>query len=179
MRQPGEGLARQERAQFGVSADDGPARDAEVAGQRVLDALLETGTSASAARNTMLPLATTDATPSNPSRSNTPRSLSLVMFLPLGAMPRRSAAYRCMGRPYRHACAVADRTPRHRRSLGSSTVRSHTSVDVGTSPLRPEHPLGLLQTVVHMAGRDRCARQPTQVEEGRNAVASDGALLTS
>src|SRR5688572_25126426 len=54
------------------------------------------GTSSSGLRNTMLPLASTESTASSPSRSNTPRSLSFVMFVPLGAMPRRSAAYWCM-----------------------------------------------------------------------------------
>ena len=49
----------------------------------------------------MLPLASTEATCANPSRSNTPRSLSLVMFRPLGAIPRRRAANWCMVRPYR------------------------------------------------------------------------------
>ncbi len=44
----------------------------------------------------MLPLASTEPTSSSPSRSKTPRSLSFVMFLPLGAMPRRSATYCCM-----------------------------------------------------------------------------------
>ena len=50
-------------------------------------------TSVSALSKTMFPLASTDATFANPSRSNTPRSCSLDWFLPLGAIPRSSAAY--------------------------------------------------------------------------------------
>ena len=52
-----------------------------------------TETSVSSLAKTMLPLASTEATLSKPSRSKTPRSWSLDMFVPLGAIPRRRAAY--------------------------------------------------------------------------------------
>jgi hypothetical protein len=74
-------------------ANHGAAREAEVIGERILDPQLEGGHIRDLMWNTMLPLASTEATSANPNRSNTPRSLSLVMLGPLGAIPRSRAAY--------------------------------------------------------------------------------------